>query len=80
MKATLEFDLIDVDGRMDHFRCIKSTDMALVLWEIDTRLRENCQAILEKGKYDKHQTLDVVMTEIRELFAKHKIDLEELIR
>jgi hypothetical protein len=80
MKATLEFDLTDIDGRMDHMRCVKSTDMALVLWEIDMRLRDNCQAILEQRKYDKHGALDVIMCEIRELFAKHKIDLEELIR
>ncbi len=34
MKATLEFDLTDPDDRMEHFRCVKSLDMAIVLFEI----------------------------------------------
>lgn len=33
-KAILEFNLGDHDDRMEHLRCVKSTDMALVLWEI----------------------------------------------
>lgn len=33
MKAILEFDLDEPDDRMDHLRCIKSTNMAIVLFE-----------------------------------------------
>jgi len=36
MKAKLEFDLDDFDDKMAHNRCVKATDMALVLWEIMT--------------------------------------------
>ena len=35
MKATLTFNLDDIDEKMAHFRCIKALDMALALWEID---------------------------------------------
>ncbi len=31
MKATLEFNLNDPDDRREHLRCVKSTDMAIVL-------------------------------------------------
>ena len=33
-KANLEFDLSDLDDRMEFERVNKSTDMALVLWEM----------------------------------------------
>ena len=33
-KAKLEFDLTDFDDRMEFERVTKSTDMAMVLWEM----------------------------------------------
>ena len=33
-KGKLEFDLNDFDDRMSFERCVKSTDMVMVLWEI----------------------------------------------
>jgi hypothetical protein len=35
-KATLTFDLDDFDDRLEHLRCVKSLDMALVIWELAT--------------------------------------------
>lgn len=32
MKATIEFDLDDIDDRMSHMACIKAKDMALAFW------------------------------------------------
>ena len=34
MKAKLTFDLNDPDDRLEHERCVKSLDIALVLWEL----------------------------------------------
>lgn len=34
MKAILEFDLDDYDDKMNHLRCIKSLNMAIVLFEL----------------------------------------------
>lgn len=39
MKATLQFNLEDEDDRMAHFRCVKSLDMALAMWEFSESLR-----------------------------------------
>ena len=83
MKATLEFDLLDQDGRMDHMRCIKSLDMALVLWEIDTRLKDRCEDILsrlgEDAKTTPHLGMEVVLQEIRGIMHDHNINLDEII-
>jgi len=40
MKAVLEFDLNDLDDIRAHNRCIKATDMALALFEIEINLKK----------------------------------------
>jgi hypothetical protein len=35
MKAILEFDLNDADDKLNHLRCIHSTDMAAFIWELE---------------------------------------------
>jgi len=38
-KGILEFDLNEQDEVMAHKRCVKSLDLALVLWDMDAYLR-----------------------------------------
>jgi hypothetical protein len=79
MKGILEFDLNDFDDRMAHERCVKSTDMALVLWEIMT----NSYRGLTNG-YDEddsyHKGVDAVYEKLRELMEEHDINPHNLIR
>jgi hypothetical protein len=39
MKATLEFDMDNVDDKRAHLRCVKSTDMAIILFDIIHNLK-----------------------------------------
>ena len=68
MKAILEFNLNDHDERMAHLRAVKSTSMAIVLFEIQHNLfrgiEENNTSIIEK---------------INDLIHEHGINLDELI-
>lgn len=79
MKAKLTFDLDDIDDKMAHERCIKSTDMAFVLWEIIT----NSYRGLTNG-YDEddsyHKGVDAVYEKLRELMEEHDINPHNLIR
>jgi len=79
MKAKLTFDLDDLDDKMAHDRCIKSTDMAFVLWEIMT----NSYRGLTNG-YDEddsyHKGVDAVYEKLRELMEEHDINPHNLIR
>jgi hypothetical protein len=79
MKAKLTFDLDDIDDKMAHERCVKSTDMALVLWEIMT----NSYRGLTNG-YDEddsyHKGVDAVYEKLRELMEEHDINPHNLIR
>ena len=79
MKAKLTFDLDDIDDKMAHERCVKATDMALVLWEIMT----NSYRGLTNG-YDEedgyHKGVDAVYEKLRELMEEHNINPHNLIR
>lgn len=79
MKAKLEFDLDDMDDKMAHDRCIKATDMALVLWELTT----NSYRGLTIG-YDEddsyHKGVDAVYEKLRELLEEHDINPHNIIR
>jgi hypothetical protein len=79
MKAKLEFDLDDMDDKMAHDRCIKATDMALVLWELTT----NSYRGLTNG-YDEddsyYKGVDAVYEKLRELLEEHDINPHNIIR
>jgi hypothetical protein len=79
MKGTLEFDLNDFDDRMAHERCVKATDMAIVLWEVMTNSYRN----LTNG-YDEedgyHKGVDAVYDHLKELLYEHSINVDKLIQ
>jgi hypothetical protein len=79
MKAKLEFDLDDMDDKMAHDRCIKATDMALVLWEITTNsYRGLTNGYGEEDAY--YKGVDAVYEKLRELLEEHDINPHNLIR
>jgi hypothetical protein len=81
MKATLEFDLDDLDDRMAHLRCVKSTDMASVLWQIVTNLEKSVQYEVEGFEADSDPSDGVyaAFRRIRELMDDHGIVIDDLI-
>jgi hypothetical protein len=50
MRATLSFNLDDSEQAIEHFRCIKSLDMALFIWDFAGKLRQLTDTS-EDGKY-----------------------------
>lgn len=50
MKATLSFNLDDTDDAMEHYRCIKSLDMALFIFDFAEKLRDLADTS-EDGKH-----------------------------
>lgn len=43
MKATLEFDLSDIDDRQARLGCVKANDMVSVLWKFATNSRKKLE-------------------------------------
>lgn len=80
MKATLRFDLDDPDDRMAHFRCVKSLDMALVLFEILHNTRKDMYNTIEgKNVTDPYEVLDLIMEKIWDDTKERGINMDELI-
>jgi hypothetical protein len=50
MKATLSFNLDNIDDEMEHRRCMKGLDMALFIFDFSNKIRRLIDAS-EDGKY-----------------------------
>lgn len=81
MKAKLVFNLENPDDVIAHNRCIKSLDMASVLFEITANLRKKCEYVCEIMSEDSDQFdgVELVFTEIHKSLEEHNINIEELI-
>ena len=79
MKAILEFDLNDPDDTMAHCRAVKSTDMALVLWEMAYNVKKRIQSEAENEKLDSYDAIEKVFEKFWEEMNERGINLEQLI-
>lgn len=76
MKAILEFDLQDRDDEMDHNRCLKALDMALVLWELVYNERK---AFTNYEDDERYKATNLIFDHINTLLTLRNINLDELI-
>ena len=84
-KAILEFNLNDYDDNMAHKRAVKSTDLALALWEIEMNLRKKLERELESKELknedvEVYDVIDMCMENIMNTIRDHNIDVEDLIQ
>ena len=83
-KAILEFDLSDHDDVMDHKRCVKALDMALVLWEFYHNSKKSLEYQIEEcikidKEYSRFDVLDLVFERFQELLDEHDINIDNLV-
>lgn len=81
MKAILEFDLNDHDDRMAHLRCVKSEDLAWVLFEILSNLRKKVEFEVESFEADSTPSDGVyaAFRRIQELCDSKGIVIDDII-
>lgn len=81
MKAILEFDLNDRDDQMAHLRCVKSTDMAIILFEILCNLENKVEFEVENFEADSTPSDGVyaAFRRIHELCEDRGIVINDLI-
>lgn len=77
--ATISFNLEDQDDELAFNRFVKSTDMAMVLWELMNNTKKKVEYEMESQKLDGYDTLDLVFEKILELMEERNINLSELI-
>lgn len=83
MRATLEFNLSDPDEAMEHYRCVKSTDLSLVLWELASS-RKGIEKIIDAAReedknIDAYDGADLVYEKLHALMQEHGVFLDKLI-
>lgn len=93
MKAKLEFDLDDPDDKRAHLRCVKATDMAIMLWDIRHNMRKRLfnQSEIKFGKFDdsdeaKDHTqmafesgIELVLDQLNEMFEENGLNMDDLL-
>ena len=72
MKARLTFDLSDPDDKMEFMRCVKSLDMALLLWDVLYNTKK-------KFSENNEDLLDDIFKHIWDLAQERGINIDELI-
>jgi len=75
MKAKLTFDLDDNDDKMAHMRCVKATDMAIAIFEIQNNLRRQVEDYPDVDT----TTVDIIFTFINQELDERNININELI-
>jgi len=79
MKAVLKFNLEFPDEQKAHLRCVKSTNMAIVLFDLLCNARKSIAHDHQDASDDFMQGVEVVMDRIRELCMDNNINIDELI-
>jgi hypothetical protein len=77
MKAKLKFNLEFPDERRAHMRCVKSTDMAIVLFDILYNARKKIHHENESEAF--LEGIDSTLNYIRELCEDRNINIDELL-
>jgi len=78
MKAIIEFDLDNPDDEIKHLRCVKATDMAIVLHYITNNLQRNMNRAYDSGSSEKPEMEDV-FKEIDDMLVEYDINISSLI-
>ena len=76
MKASLNFDLDDKHDRMTHLRCVKSSDMANVLFEVTHNLKKQLE---DDGETGYNAGIEDTISAIVELMDSSGILIDDLI-
>ena len=79
MKATLKFNLEFPDEQKAHLRCVKATDMAIVLFDLLCNARKTISHKHQDASDDFMEGVEVVIDHIRELCETQNINIDELI-
>ena len=80
--ATLTFDLNEPDDVQAHLRCVKSTDMALAIWDIVYEIRKSTERKLESQETStdaEFKLHEKIFEEIYDTLNERGIKIDDLI-
>jgi signal recognition particle GTPase len=78
MKATLTFNLEDPDDKIEHLRCVQSSDLCTAVYDFINNTRKRLtEKALEKG-LDVDDAIFMVYEEFAEILGEHNININKL--
>ena len=79
MKAQLNFDLDDPYDRMAHKRCVKASDMAILIWTFTYNTKKDFERTADEDpQMDCYKMLDLVFKKWNELLEERGINPDDL--
>jgi hypothetical protein len=83
--ATLTFDLNDIDDRMEHLRCVNSSNMASAIWELVHNTRKSILNDIEfriaRGEdIDQYDAVSKVFNAIHAILSDNNVNIDEYVR
>lgn len=81
-KAKLIFNLDDVQDNQNHLRCIKATDMSLLIWDFLRKSRKGIEWEFENnslGNADCFDGVEACFKRFEDLLEQYNINVDELI-
>jgi len=80
MKGILEFNLDDQEDEVAYIRAVKSTKLAVALWDIDQYLRSKTKYATDSTPPEVYDALQETRDELYRIMSHHSIDLDELLK
>ena len=80
MKGILEFNLEDSADETAYIRAVKSTKLAVALWDMDQYLRSQTKYAPDSMSPEVYDVLLEVRDKLHEIMSDHSIDLDELLK
>lgn len=79
MKGTLEFNLDDSVDMEAYLRAVKSTNLAIALWDMDQYLRGEIKHAPDSMPVEVFNKLQDVRGKLRDIMSDNNINLDELM-
>lgn len=83
--ATLRFNLNDPDDRDEHERCVKSLDMAKVIWHFMYNTKKGIKFVVDDRmdkdpEFDCFDAVDLVFDKFYEMLQEDNISIDDLYK
>ena len=76
MKAVLEFDLQDIEDRIEHQRMLKAKDMSIALWDMSQELRKKVKYAPDDLSEDTYKAYEEIQDIFYGILNQNNIDLD----
>ena len=79
MKGILEFNLDESEDMQAYLRAVKSTKLAIALWDMDQYLRGQTKYAPDSMHPEVYEALLETRNKLHEIMSSNSIDLDELM-